>query len=101
VDGDVFNVKVHPVDGSFKVTEGSEKPSAESVRGAVTSHMQGMVLSLKVSVGDAVEEGDTICVIEAMKMENAIHAPHSGTVKEIFFGEGDSVSSGDVLMAIE
>ena len=101
VDGDVFNVKVHPVDGSFKVTEGSEKPSAESVKGAVTSHMQGMVLSLKVCVGDAVEEGDTICVIEAMKMENAIHAPHGGTVKEIFFGEGDSVASGDVLMAIE
>ncbi len=101
IDGDVFNVKVHPVDGSLAVTEESEKPSVKSVPGAITSHMQGMVLSIKVCVGDSVEEGDTICVIEAMKMENAIHAPHSGIVKQIFFGEGDSVSSGDVLMAIE
>jgi len=101
VDGDVFNVKVHPVDGSLTVTESSGKPSARSVAGAVTSHMQGMVLSIKVGVGDDVKEGDIICVMEAMKMENAIHAPHSGIVKEIFFGEGDPVASGDILMAIE
>jgi pyruvate carboxylase subunit B len=101
VDGDVFNVKVHPVDGSFVIREESDKPSAESIPGAVTSHMQGMILSIKVNVGDTVKEGDIICVIEAMKMENAIHSPHSGIVKEIFFSEGDSVSSGDVIMAIE
>lgn len=99
VDGEVYSVKVNPVGGSVTVTEVQEKPTAD-VEGAVTSHMQGMVLSVNVNVGDVVSEGDTVCVIEAMKMENAIHAPHSGTVKDIFTSEGDAVSSGDVLLSI-
>jgi pyruvate carboxylase subunit B len=99
VDGEVFNVRVNPIGGSISVTEPHEKPSA-NVEGAVTSHMQGMVLSVNVNVGDEVSEGDTVCVIEAMKMENAIHAPHSGTVRDIFTSEGDAVSSGDVLLSI-
>jgi oxaloacetate decarboxylase alpha subunit len=101
VDGEVFNVKVNPVGGSVKVVEADEKPTADSVPGAVTSHMQGMVLSIKVQIGDSIEEGDTVCVIEAMKMENAIHAPHGGTVKAILISDGDAVKSGDVLMSIE
>lgn len=101
VDGEVFNVKVNPVGGSVKVVEADEKPTADSISGAVTSHMQGMVLSIKVHVGDKIEEGDTVCVIEAMKMENAIHAPHRGTVKAILIADGDAVKSGDVLMSIE
>lgn len=99
VDGEVYSVKVNPVGGSVTVTEVQEKPTAD-VEGAVTSHMQGMVLSVNVNVGDVVSEGDTVCVIEAMKMENAIHAPYSGTVKDIFTSEGDAVSSGDVLLSI-
>jgi len=63
--------------------------------------MQGMVLSLKVKVEDIVAEGDTIAIIEAMKMENTVHASHSGIVKEIFVAEGDTVSPGDIIMAIE
>ncbi len=101
VDGEVFNVKVNPVGGSVKIVEADEKPTADSLSGAVTSHMQGMVLSIKVQIGDSIEEGDTVCVIEAMKMENAIHAPHGGTVKAILISDGDAVKSGDVLMSIE
>lgn len=63
--------------------------------------MQGMVLSLKVKVEDIVKEGDTVVVIEAMKMENTVHAPHSGIVKEIFVSEGDTVSPGDIMLSIE
>ncbi|WP_406661074.1 sodium-extruding oxaloacetate decarboxylase subunit alpha [Methanolobus sp. ZRKC3] len=99
VDGETFNVKVNPVGGAVTVTEAHEKPP-EDVEGGVTSHMQGMILSVKVNVGDEISEGDTVCVIEAMKMENAIHAPHSGVVKDIFVSEGDAVSSGDVLLSI-
>ncbi len=99
VDGEVYNVKVNPVGGSVTVTEVQEKATSD-VEGAVTSHMQGMVLSVNVNVGDVVSEGDSVCVIEAMKMENAIHAPYSGTVKDIFISEGDAVSSGDVILSI-
>ena len=63
--------------------------------------MQGMVLSLKVKVEDIVSEGDTVAVIEAMKTENSLHAPHSGTVKEIFVSEGDTVTPGDIILSIE
>lgn len=101
VDGEVFNVKVNPVCGSVKVVEVDEKPTADCVPGAVTCHMQGMVLSTEVQVGDVIEEGSIVCVIEAMKMENAIHAPHGGTVKAILIADGDAVKSGDVLMSIE
>ncbi|UGV40921.1 sodium-extruding oxaloacetate decarboxylase subunit alpha [Methanococcoides orientis] len=98
IDGEVFDVKVEPTGGSVQVVE-SSKTTVEC-EGAVTSHMQGMILSINVNVGDTVEEGDKICVIEAMKMENAIHAPVSGVVKEIFVSEGDPVGTGEVLMAI-
>jgi pyruvate carboxylase subunit B len=63
--------------------------------------MQGMVLSLKVKVEDIVKEGDTVAVIEAMKMENAVHAPHSGIIKEVFVSEGDTVAPGDIILSIE
>lgn len=98
IDGEVFDVKVEPTGGSVQVV-GSSKQAVEC-EGAVTSHMQGMILSINVNVGDTVEEGDKICVIEAMKMENAIHAPAGGVVKEIFVSEGDPVATGEVLMAI-
>ncbi len=101
VDGEIFKVRVNPSGGSIKFVDAGTKTDADSVPGAVTSHMQGMVLSIKTKIGDNIEEGAVVCVIEAMKMENAIHAPHGGTVKAIMIAEGDAVKSGDVLMSIE
>ena len=63
--------------------------------------MQGMVIKTKVNVGDKVVAGDTVAVLEAMKMENDIQTEIEGTVKEIFVEEGDAVSIGDILMVIE
>lgn len=104
VDNEVFDVQVEPMDGSVVAVEESspKTPSASaSSPGAVTCHMQGMVLSVDVNIGDNVEEGDKIGVIEAMKMENAINSPHGGAVKEILVAEGDSVATDDVIMIIE
>jgi pyruvate carboxylase subunit B len=102
VDDDVYEVKVEPLGGGVSISELSpKKPSAESVKGAVSSSMQGMILSLKVKVEDIVAEGATVAVIEAMKMENSVQAPHSGIVKEIFVSEGDTVSPGDIILSIQ
>jgi pyruvate carboxylase subunit B len=102
VDDEIYEVRVEPLGGGISISENSsKKPSAESVKGAVSSSMQGMILSLKVKVEDTVAEGDTVAIIEAMKMENAVHAPTSGIVKEIFVSEGDTVSPGDIIMSIE
>jgi len=63
--------------------------------------MQGTIVKVLVVEGDAVEEGQGICVLEAMKMENAVNAPKSGVVMEVRVSAGDSVGSGDVVAVIE
>jgi len=62
--------------------------------------MQGTIVRVDVAVGDRVELGQTVCVLEAMKMENNIAADVTGTVGEVRVGPGDSVGAGDVLMVI-
>jgi len=100
VDGESFQVKVVPT-GYLEIepTEGT-KPVGP-VEGGVSSSMQGMILKLKVKKGDKVKEGDVVAVLEAMKMENDIHSPESGTVQDIFIDEGDTVGAGDTLMVIK
>jgi len=69
--------------------------------GAVAVPMQGTIVKILVEVGQEVEAGATVCVLEAMKMENNISADKAGTVKEIKVAVGDSVGSGDVVVVIE
>jgi len=69
--------------------------------GAVSVPMQGTIVKILVEVGQEVEAGATVCVLEAMKMENNITADKAGTVKEIKVAPGDSVGSGDVVVVIE
>ncbi len=69
--------------------------------GTVMVPMQGTIVKVVVAVGDAVEVGQTICVLEAMKMENAVTAEKAGTVKEIRVKAGASVGPGDVVAVIE
>ena len=85
--------------GFMEVSETGE--ITEAIPGAVPSAIQGMVIKLNVNVGDKVTKGSTICVIEAMKMENDIQSEVDGVVKEIFIEPGDAVSIGDTLMVIE
>jgi oxaloacetate decarboxylase alpha subunit/pyruvate carboxylase subunit B len=62
--------------------------------------MPGMIVKYEKKVGDAVKKGDTLVILEAMKMENALSAPCDGTVQGIKFASGDSVAKGAVLCAI-
>ncbi len=100
VDGELFDVKVVPT-GFIEIDSAGLKAPKGPVEGGVTSSMQGMILKLKVAKDDKVNEGDIVAVLEAMKMENDIHAPDSGTVQEIFIEEGDTVSTGETLMIIK
>lgn len=67
----------------------------------IKSMMPGKVVRLIASVGEAVEKGDPILIVEAMKMQNDLKAPKAGVVKEIRVSEGSTVSAGDVLAVIE
>jgi pyruvate carboxylase subunit B len=100
VDGEVFNIKITPVLGQTVETGKKAKPR-EIPKGAVLSPMQGMVLTVKVKVGEKVKEGDTVVVTEAMKMQSDVHSPYTGKVKEIFAFNGEIVNKDDVLMVIE
>lgn len=77
------------------------KPAASSA-GAVkiSAPMPGTILDIKVSVGDSVKNGQVLCILEAMKMENEIMAPGDGTVASINIGKGDSVNTGDLLLSL-
>ena len=79
----------------------SAASSGGAGNGTITAPMQGTIVKVTVAVGDTVEVGQSVLVLEAMKMENHINAEQGGTVKEIRVNSGDTVSAGDVLVVVE
>ena len=113
VSGKLFEVKVigEAIAGAVAAPAagGKKPPKRERKAGggggasseSLASPLQGTVFKVAVEKGAEVAEGDLICVIEAMKMENEIVAHRAGKVEELKIAEGDSVSSGDVLAVIK
>lgn len=85
-----------------KAAPASKAPAAPAVAGGepVNSPMPGTILDVKVSVGQSVKNGDTLLILEAMKMENEIRAPRDGVVASITVSKGATVNSGDVLLSL-
>lgn len=77
--------------------KGDQKLAQEIVEVPIT----GKIISVEVKVGDMVKEGDTLCLLESMKMENPILAPVAGTITKIDLSAGQVVSTGNVLAVIE
>jgi len=76
-------------------------PAADDGEGTpLVAPMPGMIVGLVKQEGDQVSKGETVMVLEAMKMENGLPAPVSGTIKKISFGVGDHVKKNDVLCII-
>ena len=106
VNGRKFKVEIAESGELASVASASEKPSSSSATSAggdgriVAAVLAGNVFKVNVSVGDPVDEGDALLVIEAMKMETAISAPVAGTVSAINVAEGDAVKVGDALVEI-
>ena len=67
----------------------------------IEAHITGTVWKIEVGVGDQVEEGDTVVILESMKMEMPVEAEDAGTVKEILCEEGQAVNEGDTLVILE
>jgi biotin carboxyl carrier protein len=76
-------------------------PAQASSDSMVVAPMPGIILSIAVKEGDEVNAGDTILVLEAMKMENEIHATRAGKIKKIHVSEGAEVQSGSALVEFE
>ena len=120
VDDEYFEVRVEEEGGSAPIAAAAPPPPKPSMPEApalvkksvsasmaqgdgapLSAPMPGMIISYEKGIGDAVKKGETIVILEAMKMENALPSPASGTIKSINFSAGDSVAKGDVLCIIE
>ncbi len=110
VDGRRFEVRVWG--GPTSVGPGPAAASARPRRhgpaqgsgaapGRITVPMQGTIVEVLVAVGDTVDAGQAVCVLEAMKMENLVNADQAGTVAEVRVTPGDTVGAGDVVIVIE
>jgi acetyl-CoA carboxylase biotin carboxyl carrier protein len=67
----------------------------------VEAHITGTIWKIEVAIGDTVEEGDTVVILESMKMEMPVEAEDEGKVKKILVAEGQAVSEGDSLVVLE
>lgn len=98
---EVETVKAAPAAKATAPATPTPAASAAPVSGkAVESPMQGTILDVKVKVGDEVKTGDTLLILEAMKLENEIKAPSNGKVLEIRVQKGATVNSKDVLVVL-
>jgi acetyl-CoA/propionyl-CoA carboxylase biotin carboxyl carrier protein len=86
---------------SAKPRRQHHSPVATAGSGTVSAPMQGTIIKVSVEVGQGVEIGDTVVILEAMKMENAVRAERAGTVSAVHVSAGDGVSAGDVMAVIE
>jgi propionyl-CoA carboxylase alpha chain len=76
-------------------------PGTEDTAGGYIARMPGKVLELRVAAGDTVTAGQTVLVLEAMKMEHPVNAPEDGVVTEVLVNQGDQVESGTLLVVVE
>jgi acetyl-CoA/propionyl-CoA carboxylase, biotin carboxylase, biotin carboxyl carrier protein len=105
IDGRRHDVRIHTPEPAWaelaKRHQERSKGIAGEATGAVTSPMQGTVLSVAVEPGGEVRAGELICVVEAMKMENELVAHRAGVVAELHVAPGQQVALGDVVCVIE
>jgi biotin carboxyl carrier protein len=109
VNGRLFKVQYEKMERVFSQTTEMVLPTPirepmkrlVPEKNVVTAFMPGRVVLLKVKPSDSVKVGDTLCVLESMKMENEITAPKAGVVQEVKVSEGLMVNKGETLMVIQ
>jgi len=107
VGGEYFRVEVQPVAPVEEGAQEGQRPAPAPVKEPpqpkgtpLRAPMPGIVVRYPIQIGQRVKRGDTVVVIEAMKMENALPAPADGVVQAILFNPGDKVARGDILVTI-
>lgn len=117
IGGQSFEIRAIPSRGDLRLEAGSHRFTAEvrdlrdanrlrqaelgSGRKSISAPMPGKVVRMLVRAGDAVEGGQGLVVVEAMKMQNEMKAPRAGRVAEVRVQDGDTVAAGDTLVVLE
>lgn len=100
IDNAPMTIKMH-TDLDEIVYKNSGGPAAADSESALQSQIPGKVISIAVTEGDSINQGDTVCVLESMKMQVSVKAQKSGTIKSIKVKDGASVAKGDIIAEIE
>ena len=100
INGNVYNVNIEN-DLDELIAEMGLSLGEESQINEIHAPMPGLILEVNVSEGQEVQEGEFLCVLEAMKMENALMSPRDGIVKSVHVSEGNTVDKGDLLIEFE
>ena len=100
-DAEFILVHIPSGDVSFEVKPRFSMPGLEVQAGGLVAPMPGKVVDLKVKKGSKVKSGETLVILEAMKMEHSIKASEDGVISDIFIKENDQVENGAVLMVVD
>lgn len=106
VNGTSYQISVEEIDGKAAPAPAAAPAAAAPAPVAaadktVSAPMPGNILSVNVKSGDVVKSGDTLMILEAMKMENEILAPADGTIDQVFVQKGSTVETGAVLCSLK
>lgn len=106
VNGTSYQISVEEIDGKAAPAPAAAPaaPAPAPVAAAdktVSAPMPGNILSVSVKPGDVVKSGDTLMILEAMKMENEILAPADGTIDQVFVQKGSTVETGAALCSLK
>ena len=100
---ELVGFKVHTMEYQTKITKkyANRKPWLAPDPCEIRSYIPGTVIKINVKVGDVIKEGDSILVLEAMKMQNQIEMPFNGKIKEILVEEGSKIPKNELMILIE
>ncbi len=100
---DLVGFRLHTMEYQTKMTKKylNRKAWQTPNPNEIKSHIPGTIIKINVSVGDKVKEGNSLLVLEAMKMQNQIAMPFDGKIKEICIKEGDRIPKNELMIVIE
>lgn len=104
VNGKVYEVELEAVEertGSIEVKQEAKKEVVSEGSNEILAPIAGKVLEVKVNVGDIVSKGQTVAIVEAMKLENEIQSAFDGKVKQILVEKGSDIRNKDVMIVLE
>ena len=100
-DDDLLLIQTHKGNLLFKILPKFNINQEEVIKGGLTAPMPGKVVEIKIKKGSNIKKGDTLVILEAMKMEHKVLAPDNGKIKEVLIKENDQVENGQTLVVLD